>query len=139
MLYLSSGIALRHVDERKNVAMYRTNISLVPVGGFEGKMVVSMRPIAKERVADACVITSHFPKTHGAPIHIGYPEMIGIENILTPDYGDAVEIKEDEIPVFWPCGVTPQNVIVSMKLPFAITHAPGHMFVTDRKDSEFYE
>ena len=93
----------------------------------------------KEKVADACIVTSHFPKTHGAPIHVGYPNMIGIDDISKPDYGDAIEIKPDEIPLFWPCGVTPQNVITSMKLPFAITHAPGHMFVTDRKDSEYYE
>ena len=136
---IENGMPLRHVDEQKNVAMYRTNIKLIPVEGFEGDMVVSMRPIKKEKVADACIVTSHFPKTHGAPIHVGYPDMIGIDDISKPDYGDAIEIKPDEIPLFWPCGVTPQNVITSMKLPFAITHAPGHMFVTDRKDSEYYE
>jgi uncharacterized protein YcsI (UPF0317 family) len=130
---------LRHVDQQKNVAMYRTNIKLKPVGGFEGEMVVSMRPIKKEKVADACVVTSHFPRMHGSPIQVGYPEMIGIHDVAHPDYGDAIEIKNDEIPLFWPCGVTPQNVITSMKLPFAITHAPGHMFVTDKKDSEYYE
>lgn len=136
---IENGIPLRYVEEKKNVAMYRTNIKLTPVEGFEGEMVVSMRPVKKERVADACVITSHFPKTHGAPIHVGYPEMIGVSDIMRPDYGDAVEIKADEIPLFWPCGVTPQNVIAGLKLPFAITHAPGHMFVTDKKDSEYYE
>ena len=136
---IENGMPLRHVDEQKNVAMYRTNIKLTPMEGFEGDMVVSMRPIKKEKVADACIVTSHFPKTHGAPIHVGYPDMIGIDDIFKPDYGDAIEIKPDEIPLFWPCGVTPQNVITSMKLPFAITHAPGHMFVTDKKDSEYYE
>ncbi len=136
---IEHGMPLRHVQERKNVSMYKTNIQLIPVEGFEGEMVVSMRPIKKEKVADACVVTSHFPKTHGAPIQVGYPKMIGIDAIERPDYGDAIEIKEDEIPLFWPCGVTPQNVITSMKLPFAITHAPGHMFVTDKKDSEYYE
>ena len=136
---MENGIALRHVDECKNVSMYRTNIKLNPVEGFDGEMVVSMRPVRKDKVADACVVTSHFPKTHGSPIQVGYPQMIGIHDVTKPDYGDAVEIKEDEIPLFWPCGVTPQNVITSMKLPFAITHAPGHMFVTDKKDSEYYE
>jgi len=136
---MENGIALRHVDECKNVSMYRTNIKLNPVEGFEGEMVVSMRPVRKDKVADACVVTSHFPKTHGSPIQVGYPEMIGINDVNHPDYGDAVLIKEDEIPLFWPCGVTPQNVITSMKLPFAITHAPGHMFVSDKKDSEYYE
>lgn len=136
---IENGMPLRHVDQQKNVAMYRTNIALKPVEGFAGEMVVSMRPIKKEKVADACVVTSHFPRMHGSPIQVGYPEMIGIQEISKPDYGDAIEIKADEIPLFWPCGVTPQNVITSMKLPFAITHAPGHMFVTDKKDSEYYE
>jgi len=136
---IENGMPLRHVDQQKNVAMYRTNIKLKPVEGFEGEMVVSMRPIKKEKVADACVVTSHYPRMHGSPIQVGYPEMIGISDVSKPDYGDAIEIKADEIPLFWPCGVTPQNVITSMKLPFAITHAPGHMFVTDKKDSEYYE
>ncbi|MBN1840177.1 MAG: putative hydro-lyase [Campylobacterales bacterium] len=136
---IENGMPLRHVDEQKNVAMYRTNIKLNPVGGFSGEMVVSMRPIKKEKVADACVVTSHFPRMHGSPIQVGYPEMIGINDVSHPDYGDAIAVKEDEIPLFWPCGVTPQNVITQMKLPFAITHAPGHMFVTDKKDSEYYE
>ena len=136
---IENGMPLRHVDEQKNVAMYRTNIVLNEVGEFSGEMIVSMRPIKKDKVADACVVTSHFPKTHGSPIHVGYPHMIGVKDISKPDYGDSVEIKEDEIPLFWPCGVTPQNVITKLKLPFAITHAPGHMFVSDKKDSDFYE
>lgn len=136
---MQAGIALRHVNEQKNVAMYRTNIELNEVDGLRGNMVVSMRPIKKERVADACVITSHFPKTHGSPIHVGYPEMIGISDIAKPDYGDSVCIKDDEIPLFWPCGVTPQNVISQLRLPFAITHAPGHMFVSDLRDEQYYE
>ena len=136
---IENGMPLRHVDEKKNVAMYKTNIQLKEVDGFSGEMIVSMRPIKKDKVADACVVTSHFPKTHGSPIHVGYPEMIGIKDINSPDFGDSVTIKEDEIPLFWPCGVTPQNVITKLKLPFAITHAPGHMFVSDKKDSEYYE
>jgi len=135
---IKEGISLRHVNEKKNVSMYNTNIELTPVDMFEGSMVVSMRPVKKEKVADTCVVTSHYPNMHGAPIHIGYPEMIGIEDINKPDYGDQIEIKEDEIPVFWPCGVTPENVLKNIKLPFAITHAPGHMFVSDKKDSDYY-
>lgn len=136
---IQNGMPLRHIEEEKNVAMYKTNIKLKPIDGFFGEMVVSMRAIKKDKVADACVVTSHFPKMHGAPIHVGYPEMIGIKDLMKPDYGDAIVIKEDEIPLFWPCGVTPQNVISSLKLPFAITHSPGHMFVSDKKDSEYYE
>ena len=135
---LKNNIPLRHVDMGVNVPMYSTNIKLKPVGIFHGDMVVSMRPIKKERVADACVVTSHYPNMHGTPIQVGYPEMIGIRDIHHPDYGDAVRIEADEIPLFWPCGVTPQNVLKDVKLPFAITHAPGHMFVSDKKDSDYY-
>ena len=132
------GIELRHVKNCQNVSMYNTNIELNQVGDFKGKMVVSMRPIKKELVKLAYEVTSHYPKMHGSPIYHGDPEEIGIRDIFKPDYGDKVDIKDDEEPVFWPCGVTPQNVLRDMKIPFAITHAPGHMFVTDRKDSEFY-
>jgi len=135
---LKSGIDLRHVDKGVNVSMYSTNIKLNPVDIWRGDMVVSMRPIQKQRVADACVVTSHFPNMHGTPIQVGYPEMIGIKDITKPEYGDSVEIKKDEIPLFWPCGVTPQNVLRDVKLPFAITHAPGHMFVSDKKDEDYY-
>jgi len=135
---IDAGISLRHVEEKCNVSMYSTNIELVPYDIFAGKMVVSMRPIKKDLVAEACVVTSHYPDTHGSPIQVGYPEMIGIDDIQKPDYGDAVSIEEDEIPLFWPCGVTPENVLKDVKLPFAITHTPGHMFVCDKKDSEYY-
>ncbi len=135
---VDAGISLRHVEQKCNVSMYSTNIELKPYDMFKGKMVVSMRPVKKELVADACVVTSHYPATHGSPIQVGYPEMIGIDDLQKPDYGDAVEIRDDEIPLFWPCGVTPENVLKEVKLPFAITHSPGHMFVCDKKDSEYY-
>jgi uncharacterized protein YcsI (UPF0317 family) len=135
---VNNNIPLRHIDLDLNVSMYKTNIELRPVDMFKGSMVVSMRPIKKERVSDACVITSHYPKVHGSPIQVGYPDMIGIKDISKPEYGDCVEIKPDEIPLFWPCGVTTENVIRELKLPFAITHAPGHMFVSDQKDSDYY-
>lgn len=135
---VEAGIALRYIEQKKNVSMYNTNIELNPYGDFRGKMVVSMRPVKKELVAKACVVTSHYPATHGSPIHVGYPQMIGIGDLQKPNYGDTIEIKDDEIPLFWPCGVTPQNVLRDIKIPFAITHAPGYMFVTDKKDSEYY-
>jgi uncharacterized protein YcsI (UPF0317 family) len=135
---VNNNIPLRHIDLDLNVSMYNTNIALNPVDMFKGNMVVSMRPVKKHRVADACVITSHYPQVHGSPIQVGYPEMIGIKDIKKPEYGDYVEIKSDEIPLFWPCGVTTENVIRELKLPFAITHAPGYMFVSDKKDSDYY-
>ncbi len=136
---IQAGIRLRHVEEHKNVSMYDTTIELDPVGIFDGNMVVSMRPILYNRVVDACLITAHYPDVHGAPQHIGYPKLIGIADVHQPDYGDAVDIHDNEIPVFWACGVTPQNVLRRAKLPFAITHAPGHMFVADIKNDMLYK
>lgn len=134
---IKAGICLRHVDQRQNVSMYRTNIPLEKSGSFKGEMVVSMRPIHHRLVARACVITGHYPEVHGEPVHVGYPEMIGIKDIEQVDYGDPVMVDEGEIPVFWACGVTPQNVLVQSKLPFAITHAPGYMFVGDKRNEDF--
>jgi uncharacterized protein YcsI (UPF0317 family) len=134
---IDAGIGLRHVDEGKNVSMYRTTLPLTGVGPFQGQMVVSMRPIHRSQVSQACIITGRYPEVHGEPVHIGYPEMIGIADLANPDYGDAVSIEEDEIPVFWACGVTPQNVLVNARLPFAITHAPGYMFVSDLKNADY--
>jgi uncharacterized protein YcsI (UPF0317 family) len=134
---IRAGIHLRHIDEGKNVSMYDTNIELHPVGPFSGKMVVTMRPIHHRLVAKACAITAHFQDVHGEPVHVGDPELIGIKNIGRADYGDTVIIHPDEIPVFWACGVTPQNVLVKARLPFAITHAPGFMFVGDLLNSDF--
>lgn len=134
---VEEGIPLRHRKEKLNVAMYDTTLPLTPVDIFRGNMVVSMRPIRCDLVAKACVITSHFPETHGMPVHVGCPELIGIRDLAHPDYGDAVEIRADELPVFWACGVTPQNVLRRIGIPFAITHTPGYMFVSDRPDSDY--
>ncbi len=133
---IRAGISLRHIVEGKNVAMYVTNIQTIPSGIFFGPVVVSMRPIPIEKVARAVQITSRFPSVHGAPIHIGDPAKIGIADLARPDYGDPVEIKEDETPVFWACGVTPQAVALKAKPSLMITHSPGHMFITDLLDEE---
>lgn len=128
-----AGIALRHVVQGRNVAMYRTNLPCVPCGPFSGEMVVSMRPIKSRDVAKVVEISGRFPLAHGAPVHIGNPSAIGIADLAKPDYGDAVSIMEDEVPVFWACGVTPQWVAQRSRLSLCITHAPGKMFVTDLK------
>lgn len=136
---IKAGIPLRHIQEKKNVSMYTTNIPLASAGPFKGEMVVSMRPIPAERVVDACVITAHYPGVHGAPVHVGYPELIGISDLAKPDFGDPVDIFPGEIPLFWACGVTPQNALRQAKLPIAVTHAPGYMFVGDARNEDYYE
>ena len=133
---LDAGIEVRHITQNCNVPMYITNIDTVPAGRFSGKMVVSMRPIPPDQVVRAVTVTAAMPKVHGSPIHIGDPAAIGIKDIMKPDFGDAVEIKEGEVPVFWPCGVTPQSVVMNVKPPFVITHSPGHMLVTDLKNTD---
>ena len=133
---LDAGIPLRHVEEGKNVSMYVTSIETVQAGAFSGPMVVSMRPIHRSQVVRAVQVTSRFPAVHGAPVHIGDPYAIGITNIGRPDYGEATEIRDGEVPVFWACGVTPQEIALRCKPPFMITHAPGHMFITDWRDQD---
>jgi len=128
---LAAGIPLRHIALGCNVAMYRTNIACVPAGRFAGPMVVSMRPLRSRDVARAVEITGRVPGAHGAPVHVGAPEAIGIADLAQPDYGDAIAPAPDEVPVFWACGVTPQVAIGVARPDLAITHAPGKMLVTD--------
>jgi uncharacterized protein YcsI (UPF0317 family) len=128
---LDSGLSLRHVDQNRNVAMYRTNIATEAAGPFHGPMVVSMRPLKAKAAIRAIQITSRFPDVHGAPVHLGDPSLIGIADLAKPDYGDAIDVMPDELPVFWACGVTPQAAIAQAKPEFCITHAPGAMLITD--------
>jgi uncharacterized protein YcsI (UPF0317 family) len=133
---LDEGLRLRHVDEGRNVAMYRTHIATEPAGPFGGPLVVTMRPLGAAAAIRAVQITSRFPAVHGAPVHLGDPALIGIADLARPDYGDAVAVRGDEIPVFWACGVTPQAALENARVPLAITHAPGCMLVTDRLNHE---
>ncbi|MBB5390540.1 MULTISPECIES: putative hydro-lyase [unclassified Herbaspirillum] len=133
---LEAGIPLRHVTEGRNVAMYRSNIQTNQVGIFAGPTVVSMRPLKAADAIHAVQLTARTPRLHGAPIHIGNPELIGINDLSRPDYGDAVAILDDELPVFWACGVTPQAAISAACPEFCITHAPGCMLVTDLLNAE---
>jgi uncharacterized protein YcsI (UPF0317 family) len=128
---LAAGLPIRHIECGCGVSMYRTNIQCTPAGVFHGPMVVTMRPMPAKNVVKAVQITGRYPAVHGAPVHIGNPGVIGIADLSKPDYGDPVPIKDGEVPVFWACGVTPQAVAMAAKIPFMITHAPNHMFVTD--------
>jgi uncharacterized protein YcsI (UPF0317 family) len=136
---LAAGIPVRHIEEGCNVPMFITNIECVPAGCFHGPMVVTMRPIPQQKVIRAVQVTGRYPAVHGAPVHIGDPSAIGIDELSKPDFGDAVAIKEGETPVFWACGVTPQVVAMKIKPDFMITHAPGHMFISDIRNEELAE
>ena len=135
-VYEHGELTGEYTDVSKFVPMYNTNIPCTPAGVFSGNMVVSMRPIPYRQVPAAAAITAGMPRVHGMPVQIGEPEAIGIHDLAHPDYGDAVTINPGETPVFCPCGVTPQNVVMHSKPEFCITHAPGHMFVTDVKNVE---
>jgi uncharacterized protein YcsI (UPF0317 family) len=134
---IEGGIELRHITCNATVPMYRTSIATAPAGPFHGPMVVSMRPMKPADAIRAVQITTRFPAVHGAPVHIGLPKLIGIADLMKPDYGDAVPVNPDELPVFWACGVTPQAVVATVKPEFCITHYPGSMLVTDRRNTEF--
>jgi uncharacterized protein YcsI (UPF0317 family) len=127
----ADGIGVRHVELERNVPMYRTTLATQPAGAFGGPLVVSMRPLRAADAIRAVQITSRYPAVHGAPVHLGDPSLIGIADIAKPDYGDAVPVADDELPVFWACGVTPQAALQQARPPLCITHAPGAMLITD--------
>jgi uncharacterized protein YcsI (UPF0317 family) len=133
---LEAGLRLRHIDDGKNVAMYRSNLSTQAAGPFQGPMVVSMRPLKAADAIRAVQVTSRFPQVHGAPVHIGDPALIGIADLSQPDYGDPVPVMPGELPVFWACGVTPQAAIRQARPAISITHAPGAMLITDLFNSQ---
>jgi uncharacterized protein YcsI (UPF0317 family) len=127
-----AGLPVRHLEQGCTVPMYRTNLPCTPAGPFRGPLVVTMRPLTPAQAIEAVVITARYPQAHGAPVHFGDPEAIGIADLAHPDFGDAVTLRAGEIPVFWACGVTPQAVLMEVKPELAISHSPGCMFVTDR-------
>lgn len=128
---LDAGVPVRHLDEGRNVPMYRTNMACRPAGALKGPMVVSMRPAPASMVATAVRVTSRYPAVHGAPVHIGDPSSLGIGDLSRPDFGDPVTVTGQDIPMFWACGVTPQAVVIASRPEYAISHAPGYMFITD--------
>ncbi|MGY3128973.1 uncharacterized protein YcsI (UPF0317 family) [Agrococcus sp. UYP33] len=134
---VDDGIPIRHREHDRNVPMYRTSTACAPAGRLHGELVVSMRPIPASRVADAVTISGRFPAVHGAPVHIGDPGSLGITDLGAPEFGDPPVMQEGDVPVFWACGVTPQAAIMASRPPFAVTHAPGHMFVTDVPDAAY--
>jgi uncharacterized protein YcsI (UPF0317 family) len=136
---MQAGLRLRYLDEGRNVPMYRTNVDTVPSGRFRGKLVVSMRPFKPAEAIRAIEITARYPRVHGSPVHIGRPDLIGVGDLARPWAGDPSEVREDELPVFWACGITPQSVVLEAKPSLCITHAPGHMLVTDLENASLAE
>jgi uncharacterized protein YcsI (UPF0317 family) len=134
---MTAGVPLRHLDEGNVSAMYETNIDTVACGPFGGKLVVSMRALRPADAIRAVLVTARFPRFHGAPVHIGKPELIGVD--LARSYGGhgLKELNDDELPVFWACGATAQVAMERAQVPLAITHSRAHMVLTDRKSEEF--
>lgn len=133
---MEAGVPVRQIEETGKPLAYITDVPVVPAGRLHGRVVVNMRPLTITQAIRAVQITTRLPATHGAPIHIGDPAAIGIQDLRKPDFGVPVTVKEGEVPVFWACGVTPQVVAIDSKVEFMITHAPGHLFITDKKDAE---
>jgi uncharacterized protein YcsI (UPF0317 family) len=134
---MDAGVPVRNIEQGRNVSMYITNVKCRPAGRLSGPLVVSMRPIPAHQVPTAVQVTARTPEVHGAPVHVDSPSALGIADLAAPDFGDAVEIAEHDVPVFWACGVTGQAALMASKPPFAITHAPGYMFITDVPDAVY--
>jgi uncharacterized protein YcsI (UPF0317 family) len=134
---IEAGVPVRHLEEGRNVPMFRTNVACRPAGTLSGPLVVTMRPVPERLVATAARITSRYPAVHGAPVHVGDPAALGITDLSRPDFGDAVTVQDGEVPMFWACGVTPQAAVLASRPEYAISHAPGHMFLTDVPNEEY--
>jgi len=134
---VEAGVPVRHLEQGTNVPMFITSRRCQPAGRFAGPLVVSMRPVPSPLVGTAEAVTGRYPAVHGAPVHAGDPGALGIADLSKPDFGDPVRSESGDVPVFWACGVTPQAALMGARLPFAITHAPGHMLITDRLDSDW--
>ncbi|WP_314175859.1 putative hydro-lyase [Streptomyces winkii] len=132
-----AGVPLRHIEQGRNVAMYVTDRRCRPAGRMHGPMVVSMRPVPEELVETAVRVSGRMPAVHGAPVHIGDPSLLGIADVDDPDFGDRTAMRPGDVPVFWACGVTPQAAVTASRPPFAITHAPGRMLITDVRDEQY--
>ncbi|MET7851213.1 putative hydro-lyase [Streptomyces avermitilis] len=132
-----AGVPMRHIEQGRNVSMYVTSRACRPAGRLHGPMVVSMRPVPPQHLAAAIRESTMLPAVHGSPVHCGDPSGLGIDDLGRPDFGDPVDAEPDDIPVFWACGVTPQAAVMASRPPFAITHAPGQMFVTDARDEQY--
>ncbi|MEW9548971.1 putative hydro-lyase [Nonomuraea sp. NPDC050783] len=134
---LAAGVPVRHLELGTNVPMYVTDVPCKSSGSLSGPLVVSMRPVPEELVRTAVEVSGRYPRVHGAPVHVGDPAGIGIGDLARPDFGDAVEVRAGEVPMFWACGVTPQAAIMASGVEYAIGHLPGHMAILDVRDEDY--
>ncbi|MFB9531945.1 putative hydro-lyase [Nonomuraea roseola] len=130
-----AGVPVRHVELGVNVPMYRTSVACAPAGVLHGPLVVSMRPVPEALVATAIEVSGRYPRVHGAPVHVGDPAAIGIGDLSRPDFGDPIPVRPGEVPLFWACGVTPQQAVMASGVEYAIGHLPGHMAITDLRET----
>lgn len=133
----AAGVPMRHIEQGRTVPMYTTGRPCRPAGRLHGPMVVSMRPVPPDLLSAALNVSALLPAVHGAPVHCGEPGGLGIADLARPDFGDPVDAAPGDIPVFWACGVTLQAVLMASGPPFALTHAPGQMFITDARDEQY--
>mgnify|MGYP001453560221 FL=1 len=133
---VAGGLSLRHIEQGTKVPLYISNLETTPAGPFKGPTILSMRPFLPDDAIRAIEITARYPRVHGTPVHFGNPKMIGIDDIMQPYSGVSPVMRENEEPVFWACGVTPQVIVQHAKPPICITHKPGHMLITDRLNTE---
>jgi len=129
---LDANIPIPHLERSDGrLAVYISGIACNPSGIFHGPMVVTMRPIPRRLLVRTIEVTGRYPIAHGSPVHVGNPADIGIQDLGRVDWGRASELTDDEVPVFWACGITPQAVAMASRIPEMFTHAAGHMFITD--------
>jgi uncharacterized protein YcsI (UPF0317 family) len=132
---LEAGLRLRFLERNDVAGVYVTNVETAAAGPYCGPLLVTMRAFTPSDAIRAIQITSRFPNVHGAPVHMGSPEAIGVD--LAKRYqnvGDG-EVRDGEIPLFWACGLTPQLAVSNAKPPLCITHAPSSMLITDLRNA----
>ncbi|MET3927404.1 DUF1445 domain-containing protein [Devosia sp. 2618] len=128
---IGAGAALRCHAPGQTCSAFVSAIETVEVGPFRGPLVVTMRAVRREDVDLVAAITAMHPETHGGPVHVGDPAAIGVD-LSNPIEGIGLtDLREGEVAMFWPCGVTSHYALAKAAPPIAITHFPGHMLVTD--------
>ncbi|XP_040528927.1 D-glutamate cyclase, mitochondrial [Gallus gallus] len=133
----AAGIPVRNIEQKCSISMYKTAVPCYSISNFCCNLVVTMRPIPESKLEAAVLATSELKEAPGAPIHMGNPGLLGIQDLSKPDYGDSVHLQPGDIPVFWACSVTGIEAVINCRSPLAFTHSFGYMFNTDLKNDRF--